>query len=170
MATQLAGEDILASDIATPKYVKKAATETVTASATLQDDNDFNLIPLAANKVYRIEGRFAISISALGTGDYKQAWVFTGGATLLTARFSIGSDLGTTDPASTMVTTTHTNPTTSTSFGVDDAGATIIMQEFLAITTTVGTLTLQWAQNTANGTTSLSGNSYLIITEIEAMA
>lgn len=167
MATQLAGEDILASDIVTPRYVVKSGVETVTTSAVLQDDNDFNLIALAASRVYRIE--VLLAASCTGTGDIQTTFVLAGGASQLTARHSRGPASSSTTASDTTMDIAHVNLTTPLNYGLNSAGGTAtIKHEFLVQTTTAGTITMQWAQDTANGATSLSASSYMILTEVEA--
>jgi hypothetical protein len=168
---QLAGETILAEDIVPVRYFKKVATESVTSSTTMQDDNDFAGIALAANKVYKVEFYGA----AVGdvAGDIKIGWVVGGGCTALTSRAIMSAQIGTTDSTNTAVRIARNAVATVVPFGTTTSSTGVTITEtFLVETTTsgtAGTLTLQWAQNSSNAvSTDLLSNSFMIVTEIEA--
>ena len=169
---QLAGETILASDIAPVRFVQKAAIETVTSSATLQNDDDLVLIPMAANKIYRVEVRLACTSTAVGINTQ---WVLAGGVAQLSTKSNQGiGPAATSVSAATTVRVDRSNITTAVPWGAGwTAGQTAhLEQEFLIETTTsgtAGTITLQWCQVTSNASgTALTTGSYLIITEVEA--
>lgn len=171
MAEPLAGQILRAGDSPAPRFRQKSGTETVSASTAMQDDNDFALLPLAASKVYRVEVYLAISASA--SGNYQQQWVYSAGVAQLTARHQVGPFATSTSSTNTAVNLNVTNPTSAFGFGVTSTSGTVsVRQEFILETTTsgiAGTITLQWAQGTSSGTTSLSNSSYVIITEVEPM-
>lgn len=175
---QYAGEIILATDIIPVRYWKKTAQESVSASTTLQDDDDFVNIALAANRVYRVElYAFAFNTS---TADIKIAWTIAGGAVQFSTRLCQGPSLNSTDVTGTaaaaitvgVVRSSVHNFTTAVSYGTDAAATSAIHEEGLIETTTsglAGTVTVQWAQNASSVTaTSLTAGSHLIITEVEA--
>jgi hypothetical protein len=166
---QLAGEDILATDVVLPRYWKKSGTETRT-TATLSNDADFVLLPLAANKVYNVRCMFAFTATST-TGDPSTAFVLAGGAAQLTTKSTLAPQTATTDVANTIMISNRANITTTITVGTFTSGTTHCEQEFMVETTTAGTsgtLTLQWSNSGASGTTSLLSSSTILITEIEA--
>lgn len=162
----LAGEIARASDLSRVRVIKKAATESVTSSTTLQNDNDFS-VTLDAGKVYRIE--IYLSIGGATAGDIKFAWAVTGGVAQYTSRHAVGPTIGVADITNTSMRAGVHNLSTSVPVGVE-ATAGSHQENFLVETTTSGTsgtLTLQWAQNTSNATASTVGaSSYMVITEV----
>lgn len=157
---QLAGEDILASDVKIPKFVIKAGPQDVVASTTLVDDDDF-VFDLAVG-AYRIDAY--LHANCTSTGDFKCLWVATGTMTGLRSRIGPG-------PSSASVTAADFHAqgiSLGTSSQAGLTGSTYAIQEQLLVQVTVaGTLTLQWAQFTAAGTTQLTAGSRCYITEIE---
>jgi hypothetical protein len=72
--------------------------------------------------------------------------------------------------ADTSVRASRHNLVTAVGYGLDGAATSAIHESFLVSTTTAGTLTLQWAQVTANATaTVLSTSSYMLVTEVEVV-
>jgi len=169
---QLAGEWILAEDIAPVRYIAKSATETVSASTTMQNDDDFLLVPLAANKTYRVEVRLSCQATAVNA-NIKTQFVLAGGAAQKAARHVMASEVATTSTAATLMTLPVSNVTGVVTSGITNgtSGVTVHYEFLLETTTsgTAGTFTMQWAQGTATGTTSLTPSSYMIITEVEAV-
>lgn len=162
---QLAGEDILASDIKTPLFVKKAGAQSVTSSTTLVNDADINAIALEANKIYFCQ--FRASASGATGGDIKITWVVTGGAAELCSRTEYGPAIGVADVTDTNVRIARNVLASVVPYGTETNAASI-MEDFMVQTTTAGTLTLQWAQNASSGTaTQLSASTYLMLTEVE---
>jgi hypothetical protein len=174
MATQLAGEDILASDIVTPKYLSKASTETVTSSAVLQNDDDF-VVSLPVG-VWRVELFAHVSnAAAADTGDIRSAWATTGTIT------SMGRSVTGAGPASVdntgSVTTAGSGITRSSGHGlttavitgITDDAAGLLHEDLLLNVTVAGVLTFQWAQGTSNATgTAISTASRMYLTQLEA--
>lgn len=149
------------------RYIVKSATETVTGSTTMQNDDDFVNVALAANKVYRIQ--LLITALASTTGDIATQFVLGGGAAQKAAKHSIGPELASASGAATLANLAVVNATSPISFGLTTSGVNI-QQEFLVETTTsgtAGTVTFQWAQNSNAGNTQLTNSSYMIITEVE---
>jgi hypothetical protein len=158
--SQLAGEDILASDIKIPKYVIKAGAEDVVADTTYQADNDFVFTLPVGN--YHIE-LFAHA-TCTSTGDIKLRWTNTGTMTGLRSRMGPG-------PATASVTAADCH-IQGLSLATDSqaglTGSTYVIHEDLLVQVTVaGVLTLEWAQFAAAGTTQLTAGSRCHITEIE---
>lgn len=172
MATQLAGEDILASDIVTPKYVYKSIGQSVTSSTTPVNDTEL-AVPLAVG-VWRVEAFLSVAgLASTVAGGITVNWATTGTITGLT-RACLGpgwgaiaqtqSGLG----ADNFKSTTH-GITTVVAFGGLGTATTIIKEDLLLNVTVAGTLTLQWAQRVSSATaTSVSTGSRLMITQVEA--
>lgn len=145
----------------TPLTAYKTADETVTSSATLQDDNEL-FVTVAANMTYIVTGYLYVS-STSATPDFKAAYTGPASATFTnslwgqttTASSTIGSiDVG----VSTAIGSAHgrgtfNGPVTLTIFGL------------LTVAGTAGTFRLQWAQNTSDpaGVT-LKAGSWLKLT------
>jgi hypothetical protein len=150
--------------IGIPDYVVKPASETVTASTTLQDDDDL-LYSLAASSTYEVEVFLIVSNST--AGDVKTAFSIPSGAT--------GSRLcvGPTDTAAAFTSRTQTQMrltahgwATSVAYQIDTSNV-VIVERGIIVTSSAGTLKLQWAQNASSGTgTKVETNSYLKITRV----
>jgi hypothetical protein len=168
---QAAGETILASDIIPVRYYQKLATESRTSVATPVNDADFANIPLAANKMYRVEA--FLGVGGAVAADIATNWVLGGGVqSLVTTKHTRGPGLSGGDPRDdTQVRISVSNVTTTVTYGASPSGTGSIHEDFLVETTTsgtAGTITLQWWQAVSNATaTTLISGSYLIITEIE---
>lgn len=165
----LAGERVIVSNYPKVRVVKKSASQTITNSAVFANDSDFS-VTLDAGKTYRIE-LYAV-MTGPAAADVKLQWVTTGGVLSLTNRNCIGPNAATTDANATSIRANGA-PALSTPivYGTDGTNGSRIVETFLAETTTnntSGTLTLQWAQNTANVTgTAMNVNSYLVVTEVD---
>lgn len=162
---QLAGEDILASDVVIPKYIKKAANQSVTSSTVKVADSDF----VVALPVGVYEVRTYLSVAGSDAGDLSILWTFSGTVTS-TNRIGIG-------PGSSSTTYDNHETVVSSAKGIGssivygtDAGGSVGVQENLFLdVTAAGTLTMTWAQGTSDGTaTTLSGSSRMMITTVEA--
>jgi hypothetical protein len=169
MSAPLAGERVTVSQYPKVRVIKKAASETVTNSAAFQDDDDFTLT-LDAGKTYEI--RLQAVVTGPAAADVKFQWTTTGGVLALTNRHCIGPSTGVADAlATTMRSNGAPGFGTGVSYGTDGTNGSRIEENFLVETTTnntSGTLTLQWAQNTANVTgTAMNVNSYMVITEVD---
>jgi hypothetical protein len=163
---QLAGEDILASDIKVPKYIQKVANEIVNNSAVLQNDNDFALLlPIGT---YRVETFLHVSC-ANNAADIRTAWAFSGTVTS-TGRSIMGAAVASTDGADTNMRWSGHGFATSVISGVSSTVASLIHEDLLFTVTVAGTLNYQWAQGTATvADTTASNASRLYITEVEAL-
>ena len=167
--TQLAGEDILASDIKIPKYIPKSGAESVTSSATLQDDDDF-VVSLTPGD-YRIQLYLHWSGASVGSGagDIQTAWSTTGTITLL-GRGVIG---GGTSFASVVDMTVRMQGLaigTACSFQGNASNSNLLIEDLLITVTATGNLQFQWAQATSSGTaTTVQTASRMYITEMEAV-
>lgn len=169
MAAPLAGERVTVANYPKVRVVKKSASQTITNSTTFTSDSDFS-VTLDAGKTYRVELYSVVTGPA--AADVKFQWVATGGVLALTNRNCIGPNAATTDVNATTVRANGAPGfATAIVYGTDGTNGSRIVETFLAETTTNntnGTLTLQWAQNTANVTgTAMNVNSYLVVTEVD---
>jgi hypothetical protein len=151
-------------------WLKKAANETVTSNATLQDDEHLTttLVP----------GTFRVELFAHGsggsTGDIKLAWAFAGTATE-SSRTCFGPGVNTTNTeatagAATTVGVTRASThfiTTEVSYGLDGTNNSGIHEDLFLVVTSGGILKLQWSQNVSNGTgATLSSASRMYVTRL----
>lgn len=155
------------------QFKQKATNQTVTASTTPVNDADivFTLLP---NISYRVS--LVLSPTATTTGSLRTVWAVTGTVTG-TNRSCTGPGVNTTDPQATGAASTtsgvtraskHGLTTTQVTYGIL-AGTTSAVTEDVVVSggASGGTLTLQWAQNTAAGATTLEGtNTYATMTQI----
>ena len=166
--TRLAGGIVDVTDFPRMRFIKKAATESVTSSTTLQNDDDF-VVTLAANQIYKIS--LHVVATGAAAGDIKIAWAVTSTVTAKTNRHSDGPGTSTTDSgnsAAQRASGAH-GLTTSVTYGTDGTNGSKIVEDFLIDGgASGGTLTMQWAQNTSSGTaTTVNSNSFLLIQEVE---
>jgi len=127
--------------------VYKTATETVTSSTTLQDDNHLDLALQPGT--YRI--RAVLRAAGASGGDVKIAWTFSGTLTR-SNRTSSGPVLSTTTVADTTVRATTVALGTAVPYGTDGTNGSLIEEDLLLTVTVAGNLQLQWAQNASSGT------------------
>ena len=143
------------------RVIFKTATESVTSSATLQDD-DHLFFTAAANEKWEIEGYLDVDGSS---GHIKYAMVIPSGTMLVDFIQEQGIGIGnmphyilrTSGTATGQCTNDGTLNTTSTRFwGILNIGGT------------GGTVKLQWAQNASNGSaTTVKINSFIKITRVQ---
>lgn len=139
---------------------KTAGDQDITSSTTLEDDDD-NHFELSKG-VFRVEA-FLAAVGA-AAGDIKVAWTFDG--TLInSSRSCFGPALGTSGEDDTNMRATTTSLTTAVPYGLFTAAA--IHEDLFLNISVAGTLTLQFAQNTSNGTaTSLTVQSRAYATRL----
>lgn len=143
----------------TPRLAYKTASETVSSSTTMQDD-DHLFFPVEANSRYVFDGMLWVSIGGV-TPDFKAIMNGPTGSTfswgLTGDDASSGTpDWGAFDAVSGTATGNIKNRPTSSggAFGYRLSGVCLT-------TGTAGTARLRWAQVTATASTSISPNSYL---------
>lgn len=162
-----------------PTYVLKQATETVTNSAALQNDDEL-LVALSAGKTYLIKVSLIVGTS-VATSDFKCAYTTSGTLSHVGSRSCHGPSISTTDQGASAAAATTVGVVrhsgghglgTAVSYGNDGAANTSAIDEEFVISggASGGTLTLQWAQNTAAGATTASviAGSYMIAQVIAA--
>jgi hypothetical protein len=133
-------------DSNTMSFVYKTTTETVNNSTTLQDDDEL-FITVEANKDYIFDMVFLFDSGT--TPDFKYAFSVPSGASL------IGQELS---GAGGVDNITETGDTISGSGAYRAVKITSILQ----VGANAGTVTFQWAQNTANASdTNVSSGSYI---------
>ena len=123
------------------QFARKGTDQVVTSSTSLQDDTVLTF-PVAANSTYIAD--LWLLWTGTGTGGFK--WGLLGPAG------SKGFD--------TNLGTTGQDLTDANNFGNSTSNANGMYHvTFIVNTVDAGTLTIKWAQNTANGTTTLKSYS-----------
>jgi hypothetical protein len=142
--------------------IQKPANETVSASAALQDDDDF-VFSLQAASLYRFRGM--LFFSGTGTGGMKLAL----GGTVTSTLFKSASTVKVNPAGVTQyidVQGTLGTQQLARDFSPGDTGWVEI--EGTILTNAAGTLRVQWAQNTATGTLTIQNSSYFEVTPAAA--
>lgn len=146
-------------------YIKKASSETVTSSTTLQNDDDI-VFNLPEPGTYSIKA--LLTAAGATNGDIKIDWVASSGATQLTTRRCLGPAVGASDSTSASMRCSAHNLTTAVSYGTNESTVSVILEEFLVTTSATGTVQMRWAQNASSATaTTLSNNSYATIEQLK---
>jgi hypothetical protein len=143
-----AGEIVDAADSIVGKFIRKQATESVTSSTTMQDDDD--LLAELPVGVWRVQ----IWLTATGAtaGDIKTTWTNT---VSTTSNLDGGILLGGFAFTSTV------------NYGLSAANHAIY-EDLLIDVSVAGSIQLQWAQVASSGTsTTLSTSSRMYITQVE---
>jgi hypothetical protein len=142
----------------------KTATETVTSSTTLQDDDHLTQFWLPAGQWYTLEAAFYITQNV---GDFKFLFNFTS-APVSSTDFAVWHAVhqdGTTDSQVIQNITGEeviATMTDANNYGVTYKGG------FQANTSSDSSMKLQWAQNTSSGNgTSLIKGSWVKLTKID---
>jgi hypothetical protein len=157
-----AGDIIDAGDVIVPKFIAKAATESVTSSTTMQDDDDlFVDLPVG---VWRIQ----LWLTATGAtgGDIKTTWTTTGTMSTI-GRSCLGPNVSTTSNLDGGILLGGFAISSTVNYGLSAANHAI-HEDILIEVSVTGTLQLQWAQVASSGTsTTLSTSSRMYITQVE---
>ena len=158
-------------------YVVKAAATTRASNTTLSDDPDI-ILPLTAQKLYRIYG--CVRWWSGTTPDFKWRWNFTG-----TIIWVVGSMGGNDRPVQTSSftgantvsfnrnnqvgkgwLTDGTSVITDIGIATNTFEATIDIECYLKVGDTGGDFSFQWAQTTSDpGLTRVSAQSFLVVLE-----
>jgi hypothetical protein len=158
--TFAAGDNPTAAELndLAPRYAYKTSDETVNNSSTLQDD-DFMALTVAASTKY--EMRLYVIYNSGTTPDFKLGWTLPTGATN-TYRYDY-FDTG----ASPQKLYSSTVPTTGLAFGGIAADIYVLFTGTVSISTTAGTMQVQWAQNTPTvANTTVRAGSFLKLQKI----
>lgn len=124
-----------------PLFVRKTADETVNNSTTLQNDDQLALA-VEANVTYWLSMRLLMSSGA--TPDFKMLFTFPSGLTM---------KLHNVEPTPTI--SVPYDQTTVAAVSGTGADATIQVEGLVVVSSTAGTLQLQWAQNTLNASNTI---------------
>lgn len=140
--TFLAGEILTASALnsSLPRIVRKTSDETVNNSATFQDDNEL-FLSVEASTSYRVHLQLVYQSNA--TPDFKYQFTAPSGATFPVWTF-LGKGGG--------VLVHDIAGSSGGVVGLDGNAANTAFEAWgiLVVSSTAGTLRVQWAQNTAN--------------------
>lgn len=144
------------------QFIKKTANQSLASSTTLFDDFDLQ-VQLVPGQ-YRVEA-FLHATGANSGGDIKIAWSYSG--TVITGnRVARGIAVAATDNTAAASRSTGHFLTTAVSYGLE-SDTTAVTEDILLRVSTPGTLTLRWAQDTADATvTTVSAASRLYITKM----
>jgi len=149
-------------------YIRKATTTGRASTTTLADDPHLTFT-LSASGVYEL--RSCLAVAGAAAGDFKTAWNVTGAASggSHSTRSTVGPTTGTSDATanSTFRSSRHTLATAA-AYGVDGTNQSAIEECFILDTTAgSGAVTLQWAQNASNATsTTLTSDSWAVLTRL----
>lgn len=138
-----------------PVFKRKTSDETVNNSATLQND-DHLFLSVAASTTYELDG--VLHYNSGTTPDFKFGWTVPTG---LTMKYTVQAVSGSFNGFSQDQTTIP---------AIDGQGVDVaaVLTGIVIVSTTAGTLTLQWAQNTANASnTIVRAGSYLRLRKVE---
>lgn len=162
IAAKVAGDELPAShldgriDEVTPLFARKTADESVsnaTTGSTLQNDDEL-FVAVAASTVYRFECLLHVSTST--TADFKTQFTVPSGATV---RF--GAPVITV-AASAVFPFSLDNTIAATIEGSGVATFSVQYTGLIVVSSTAGTMQLQWAQSTADASsTTVKTNSFL---------
>lgn len=150
-----------ASDLITevrPVFARKTSDETVNGSAALQDDNELT-VAVEASATYLLELHLIQNSGA--TPGFKLSFSIPTGATWVSGSYNAGSSVAN-EQFGVM-------PLVGLS-GITGAGANslLIVRSLITISTTAGSVTLQWAQNTSNASdTIVRSGSWLRLMRVE---
>lgn len=144
-------------------FVRKTATESVTSSTVLQDD-DALLFAVAANEVWIFE--MFLVVFGDTTGDIKFAITVPAGATLLWGQFALDTGannrLGNLNAQAVGVSGTANLP-----LEAGNVISAVLLKGTVVNGATAGNVVLQWAQAVSNAVaTEVRANSYLIAHKI----
>ena len=145
----------------TPSAVKVAqrqSADLAKTNTTLADVTGISY-SLAAGTAYTIQGFWFATESAAGGGKYQLA--YTG--TTASARYDVSCNEDTGNGSAFSVNTAL-NVTLDANWAFAGSGSCLVTGSF--ITTNAGTLTLQFAQSAASGTSTALTNSMLVITPV----
>lgn len=160
MTTRYAGQVIRASDTEV-LWALKASDESVTSSATLQNDDSL-LLSVEANATYELAAHIAYVGNT--TGDIKFAFTWPSGSTLYwSGKGGVESDAGYGASGSTRQSVSFGDASgTAVAYTGSTTVLSVHIMGCLVTSSIAGTLQLQWAQNTSNGTaTTVKAGSFL---------
>lgn len=140
-----------------PRIADRTSTQTVNGSSALVSDSQL-FLAVAASTRYRLRGR--ILYNSNSTANFKFAFTFPTSTTL---SFTV---TGTAAGGSVLATFDQTDGTVSAlaGAGADDSA---FIDGIVTVSSTPGTLQVQWAQNTSNASnTQVKAGSYIELQQI----
>lgn len=144
-----------------PLTAIKAGPTTITSNTTVAADPELQLT-INNTGTYVLLGYLAMTGAAIGTGDMKLTFAFTG-----TTTFSSWCPFGVNIAGATSVNFAAPGFTSTQPIGVNGATVTGAHPTGMFTVSTTGTVQLQWAQNTSSGTgTVLRQGSWLCAWQI----
>jgi hypothetical protein len=147
-------------------YVVKTADETVTSSATVQDDDELFMTLGVANAVYEMTAGIIYGASAAaGTNGFKYTFTGPAGAVMNWVPH-VKIDTDGTNAATSIWQTSLSLTQTVSAGGAGAVGTTMTAapKGILTVGATTGTLKLRWSQATSNATgTKVYAGSYLAL-------
>lgn len=135
-------------DLVDWQIVVKGSDETVNNSAALQDDNDL-LFPVAANESWVFEFLF-FTTAASNTPDLRVALTFPAGATVLAEVVGPTNGITTVPGELRIFTPITTSGTAVTGIGSISTATPVRIKGVIRNGANAGSVTLQWAQNSAD--------------------
>lgn len=143
-------------------FARKTATESVTSSTTLQDDDHLS-VSVAASSVYELSCVLVYDGDA--AGDVSIQWSFPSGASISWYLSSItgGGAAGTDDRIA------YSAAAGPAALGCLGAGSTLAAHilGLVTVASTAGTFKLTWAQSVSNGTASrMFAGSYICLRRV----
>jgi len=150
--TWSSGQVLTAADVDSwfvPLVAYKTADEAVTSSTTLQNDDDL-FVSVAASATYQLIAYFIYDGGTTGSSDLKIGWTFPSGLTMAYGHIGMTTSATITEAS----VATSSDQTNNPQFGSDGAGQNraAYLLGTVFVSTTAGTLQLQWAQGTSSGT------------------
>ena len=143
-------------------FAQKTATESVTSSTTLQDDDHLS-VSVAASSVYELSAMLVYDGDA--AGDVSIQWSLPSGASISWYLSSItGGGAAATDDR-----IAHSTNVSPAALGCLGAGTTLAAHilGLVTVASTAGTFKLTWAQGTSSGTaTRLFAGSYICLRRV----
>lgn len=148
-----------------PDAAVKPGPETVTFSATLQNDNDLWLSLPATGTWAFLCSLYATSTAALGSGDIKCAFSVPSGASVTWSGPGLSAASSTVTPNWSIARQATGGATLAIGYGVIGASPTpALLFGTVTMGGTSGDLQLQWAQDTAS-----AGNSVTVLAQSSLM-
>jgi hypothetical protein len=147
-----AGARILAADIQALQvpYARKTANQSVTSSTVFVNDTQL-VVAVSASRSYAFSLNLIYQGATAGSGDIKLAWSVPAGSVVNAVVGGVNTGLA---AVWGYMNTAAVNPSAfGTNGGVGALG--LIVNGTITVSTTPGSLQLQWAQNTSSGTATI---------------
>jgi hypothetical protein len=151
------------------QYIAKSADETVTSSATLQDDNHL-VLPVVANAIYTFALDLYMTEATDFVGDFKMSFTCPASATFDmhgAGAHSTNLSTGTSSDGEWIGKLATASAAATLAFGVGTGLTAVRVYGRLVMSSTAGNFTLQWAQNASDGSgTTLKAGSYMTMLRV----